>query len=114
YRNYGEFIATLSADDVAAVNARTGKRYPDISATALAAPSKLALEGHFNADFRAFDLSTPDAITTASYQAARSTPGLDAVIALQHADARFRGTSRLGIWLDEFNGFVADLAAGKP
>ena len=114
YRNYGEFIATLSADDVAAVNARTGKRYPDISATALAVPSKLALEGHFNADFRAFDLWTPDAITTASYQAARSTPGLDAVIAPRHADSRFRGTSRLGVWLDEFNGFVADLAAGKP
>ena len=114
YRNYGEFIATLSADDVKAVNARAGKRYPDISATAIALPSKLTLEGHFSADFRAFDLATPDAITAASYQAARSTPGLDAVIAPQHADARFRGTSRLSVWLDEFNGFVADLAAGKP
>jgi len=115
YRNYGEFIATVSADDIAALNARREKAYPDLSRTSVVVPSKRALEDHFNRDFRAFDLWTPDAITTSSYQAARAAPEtVDPLIAGDHADRRFRGTSRVGVWLAEFNRFVADVAAGKP
>jgi YVTN family beta-propeller protein len=113
YRNYGEFIGTLSAEDVAAINARKERAYPDVSANVVTVPTKQALEQHFNPNFRAFDLWTPDAMTTASYEQARAT-GIEAVISPDHADPRFRGTSRLGVWIAEFNGFVADLAAGKP
>ena len=33
YRNYGEFVATVSAADVSEVNTRKPKTYPDLSAT---------------------------------------------------------------------------------
>jgi hypothetical protein len=36
HRNYGEFIGTISADDVAAVNRRKERTYPDLSATVAA------------------------------------------------------------------------------
>ena len=115
YRNYGEFVATASADDLAA--AREGKRKgdPDTSPTLVAVPAKASLAGHFCAAARNFDLSTPDALTVDSYLAARagSTAGLDPLISPDNADARFRGTSRLGAWLEEFTRAQADLAAGK-
>ena len=78
-------------------------------------PAKQALEAHHNPQFRAFDLWTPDAMTAASYEAAPP---------VEHADwirwsrpitpmPRFRGTSRLGAWLEEFRGHVADLGGGR-
>ncbi len=113
YRSYGEFVGTMSAADVQALNARRRKTYPDISPTVAALPTKRALEDqHHSTTFRAFDMFTPDAFTADSYRAAKAG-GMDAVIRLNHSDARFRGTSRLGAWLDEFDGFVADLNAGK-
>jgi YVTN family beta-propeller protein len=114
YRNFGEFIGTISAADVNAVNARTTKPYPDLSETAATVPTKRALEGHHSRQFRAFDMWTPDAITVESYRAAREQPGtVDPVIRLAHRDPRFRGTTRLGAFLDEFDGYVADLRAGR-
>jgi len=114
YRNYGEFIGTLSAADVSAVNQRTTKVYPDLSPTVVALPTKAALEGHFNPNFRAFDLWTPDAMTPDSYRSARMPTGsVDPMISMDHPDERFRGTSRLSVWLNDFRGFVQDLESGK-
>lgn len=113
YRNYGEFIGTLSAADVTAVNARKQKLYPDLSPTVVALPTKATLEGNFSPVYRAFDLLTPDAIVPESYLAARTAAGLDPVIAADHPDPRFRGTSRLGVWLDDFRRLAADLEAGR-
>ena len=77
-------------------------------------PTKAALEDHFNTSYRAFDLWTPDAITTASYLAARGSTGmLDPVISVDHPDPRFRGNSRLGVWLDDFRSAARDFDAGK-
>jgi YVTN family beta-propeller protein len=113
YRSYGEFVGTMSAADVDALNARRRKTYPDISPTVAALPTKRALEAEHHSDtFRAFDMFTPDAFTPDSYRAARAG-GVDSVIRLNHPDARFRGTSRLGAWLDDFERFVADLNAGQ-
>jgi DNA-binding beta-propeller fold protein YncE len=115
YRNYGEFIATISANDVKEINEQRSKRYPDISPTLTAFPSKKSLEGHFSPTLRNFDMATPDSMTVESYKAAVESKGnVDAAILNDHSDARFRGTSRLGEWLKEFRGFTADLAAGKP
>ncbi len=114
HRNYGEFIGTLSADDVTAVNERREKIYPDVSPTVVALPTKATLEDHFNPAYRGFDMWTPDAFTAESYRAAVISRGrVDPVISTEHADGRFRGTSRVGTWLEEFRGFVADLDAGR-
>jgi hypothetical protein len=115
YRNYGEFIATISANDLKEVNDQRAKRYPDISPTLTAFAAKKSLENHFSPTLRNFDLSTPDSMTADSYRAAvESTSNVDPAITADNADARFRGTSRLGEWLKEFRGYVADVAAGKP
>ena len=115
YRNYGEFIATLSAADIAALRSNRSKSYPDISPTVSAFPTKKSLEGHHSDSFRTFDIDTPDAMTVDSYSAAKESAGqISPLINLGHNDVRFRGNSRLGTWLDEFRGFVADLNAGKP
>ena len=112
YRNYGEFIGTESAAFVNAVNINKRRTYPDTSPTAFAVPTKRALEGHHSPTFRNFDMLTPDAMTVDSYRAAKET-NADPLINAAHADARFRGTSRMGEWLKEFQGFVADLQAGR-
>jgi len=115
YRNYGEFVATVSVADVASVNANRTKPYPDISPNATAFPTKKSLEGHHSATFRNYDLKTPDSMTVDSYRAARESGGrIDPTISNANADERFRGNSRLGEWLEEFRGFVADRAAGRP
>jgi len=117
YRNYGEFTATVSAEDVKAINAssRRGKRYPDLSPTVSAFATKKALEGHFSEAYRNFDLATPDSMTTDSYKAAKESNGsVEATISAANPDARFRGVSRLAIWLDEFNGYVKKLQTGGP
>ena len=115
YRNYGEFVATASADDLAAARARRSKGYPDTSPTLVAVPAKASLDGHYCATARNFDLSTPDAFTIDSYRAGQgaATAGIDPLIASFNADERYRGTSRLGAWLEEFTQARADLAAGK-
>ena len=54
-------------------------------------------------------------MTADSYRAFKESQGrVDPVITNNHADARFRGYSRLGDWLDEFRGYVADIEAGRP
>src|SRR5258708_33679288 len=114
YRNYGEFVPTLSQADVAAIKKNRDKSYPDISPTVSAFPTKKSLEGHYSSIFRNFDLDTPDAMTVESYRAARQSNGRTSpLISTAHADEKFRGTSRLGAWLDEFHGFVADRETGK-
>lgn len=115
YRNYGEFVATISEADVAAINANRPKTYPDITPTVSSFPTKKSLEGHHSASFRDFDLHTPDSMTVDSYRAALDSHGqTDPAITSANANERFRGNSRLGAWLEEFRGFVADIEAGRP
>lgn len=114
YRNYGEFIATVSAEDVREVNTRKAKKYPDISPTLTAFATKKSLEGNFSPTLRNFDQTTPDAMTTDSYRAAReSKTPVDPAILPDHTDERFRGNSRFGEWRREFRGYVGDLQGGK-
>ena len=112
YRNYGEFLATLSEADIKAIRENRTKSYPDLTPTVSTFPTKKSLEGHFNSDYRNFDLSTPDAMTVDSYRAAREGNG-NPFISNANADARFRGNSRLGVWLREFQSFAAERAAGS-
>ncbi len=115
YRLYGEFVPTLSEADLNAINANRPKSYPDLTPTVRAFATKRSLEGHFSPTFRNFDQNTPDSMTTDSYRAYKESQGrIDPVILSNHADERFRGYSRLGDWLDEFRGYVADLEAGRP
>jgi YVTN family beta-propeller protein len=115
YRNYGEFVGTVSEANLASVNANRQRPYPDISPTVAAIPTKKSLEGHCSLTFRNFDLRTPDVMTPDSYRSAKdATRWADVAITRNNEDPRFRGTSRLGEWLEEFRGFVADIEAGKP
>jgi hypothetical protein len=102
YRNYGEFVATLSEADVKAVRENRAKSYPDLSPTVSAFPTKKSLEGRVSTDYRNFDMDTPDAMTVDSYRAARESGSVSPLISNSHADVRFRGNSRLGAWLEEF------------
>lgn len=114
YRNYGEFIATLSESDVAAIKRNRAKSYPDLSPTVSAIPTKKSLEGHHSASFPNFDLNIPDAITVESYGAARASAGTVSPLVGNAPGQKFPGTSRMGVWLEEFRAFVADRDAGKP
>lgn len=114
YRNYGEFVATVSADDVKEVNTRQPKKYPDISPTATAFATKKSLEGHFSSTARNYDTSTPDSMTVDSYRMAReSATSFDPAILPDHPDPMLRGSSRFGEWQKEFRGFVAEQQSGK-
>ena len=120
YRNYGEFIGTISAADLVAINKNQAKSYPDISPNVSAVPTKKSLEDHYSATFRNFDMNTPDAMTVNSYRAAKENAkeagtrsGVDPLISDANSDERLRGTSRLGAWLEEFRGLVADKDAGR-
>lgn len=114
YRNYGEYIATISADDLKEVNTQKPKKYPDISPTIAAFATKKTLENHYSATHRNFDMQTPDILTTDSYRAFKESNGtVQAEITPDNADERFRGTSRFGDWQKEFRSYVADLNAGK-
>ena len=115
YRNYGEFIGTISEADVAAFNANRPKSYPDTSPTAAAFPTKKSLEGRHSLTFRNYDVETPDAMTVDSYRAAKeSGGGIHPLITRTNPDERFRGNSRMGEWLEEFRGFVAAREGGGP
>lgn len=105
YRNYGEFLATLSEADVHAIRVNRTKTYPDISPTVSTFATKKSLEGRFNKDYRNFDLDTPDSMTTDSYRAAKEG-GASALI------NGSRGNSRIGVWLEEFKTFASERAAG--
>ena len=113
YRNYGEFIATVSEADVAEVNTRRSKTYPDLSPNKTAFATKKTLEGNFSLAHRNYDLHTPDAMTTDSYRAAKANKAIDAAITENHSEPKFRGASRFGAWQAEFRGFVEDLKTGK-
>ena len=114
YRNYGEYVATVSEADVKEVNTRKAKKYPDLSPTRTAFAVKKSLEGHFSTTVRNFDMDTPDSLTTDSYRAAvESKDAVDAVITPDNKTEKFRGSSRFGDWQQEFRGNVADLKAGK-
>jgi YVTN family beta-propeller protein len=113
YRNYGEFLATLSEADVKAIKENRAKSYPDLSPTVSTFATKKSLEGRFNTDYRNFDMNTPDSMTVDSYRAARETNGSSsALIGNSHAEQRFRGNSRLGSWLQEFRTFAAERENG--
>jgi len=105
YRNYGEFLATLSEADVQAIRDNRTKTYPDVSPTVSTFATKKSLEGRFNTDYRNFDMDTPDAMTTDSYRAAKE----GSASALINGS---RGNSRIGVWLEEFKKFAAERAAG--
>jgi YVTN family beta-propeller protein len=109
YRNYGEFVATVSAEDVREINARKAKTYPDVSPTLTAFPTKRSLEGNFSAAARNFDMKSPDIMTVDAYKAAKADPAVDPAILPDHADSRFRGSSRFGEWLKDFRGYVREL-----
>ena len=111
YRNYGEFLATLSEADIKEIKDNRDKTYPDISATVSAFPTKQSLEGRFNTHYRNFDMATPDAMTVDSYRAAREG-NAEPLISNSHSEPRFRGNSRFGAWLDEFRVFAAERTAG--
>src|SRR5689334_11812163 len=112
YRNYGEFVATLSEADVKAIRENRAKSYPDLSPTVSAFPTKKSLEGRVNTDYRNFDLDTPDAMTVDSYRSAHENSAASPLISSVHTDPRFRGNSRLGAWLEEFRAFAAERLAG--
>jgi YVTN family beta-propeller protein len=104
YRNYGEFVATLSEADVKAIRENRTKSYPDLSPNVSAFPTKKSLEGRVNTDYRNFDMDTPDAMTVDSYRAARGSSAASPLIS--------NGNSRLSVWLEEFRAFAAERSAG--
>ena len=112
YRNYGEFVATLSEADVKSIKENREKPYPDLSPTVSAIPTKKSLEQRVSTQFRNFDMATPDAMTVDSYRAARESKA-DPLISNLHVEERFRGNSRIGAWLEEFRAFAAERAAGS-
>ena len=115
YRNYGEFIGTISDADVKSIKANKQKSYPDTTPTASAVPTKKSLEDHHSTTFRNYDADTPDAMTVDSYRAAKERDSqVDPLISSANPDERFRGNSRLGSWLEEFHGYVAALKNGRP
>jgi YVTN family beta-propeller protein len=114
YRNYGEFIVTLSKADVDEVNLNRAKVYPDTTPTVSAFPTKKSLEGNHSTTFRNFDMETPDSMTIDSYTSSITSNGrIDPVISRSNAYEPFRGSSRLGDWLEEFQQYVKDLQDGK-
>jgi YVTN family beta-propeller protein len=112
YRTFGEFMGTISQAEVDAFNANREHDYPDTSPTAIAFPSKKALENHASPTYRAFDLYTPDSMTVESYRAAKQTGG-DPLISSWNADARFQGYSRMAAFLTEFRSYVDALNKGR-
>jgi len=115
YRNYGEFVTVISANDVAAIREKRHKEYPDISKAVRDIPNKPALKNHHSPSFRSFDVSAPDIMTVACYRAAlNASQSGDAAVTSGNPNADCRGNSRFGEWLEEFRGFVAQREAGKP
>jgi YVTN family beta-propeller protein len=114
YRTFGEFMATISQAEVDAFNANREHDYPDTSPTVIVFPSQKALEDHASPAYRAFDLYTPDSMTTESYRAAKQSRGSDPLVSSWNSDARFQGYSRMAAFLTEFRGYVEALKKGQP
>ncbi len=115
YRNYGEFITVISANDVEAAKQKRHKEYPDISKAVRDIPNKASLANHHSPSFRSFDLAAPDIMTADCYKAALGSPqNADAAVTEDNPNAGCRGNSRFGEWLGEFKEFVAQREAGKP
>ncbi len=115
YRNYGEFITVISEKDVDAAGHKQHKEYPDISKAVRDIPNKPSLANHHSTSFRSFDVTSPDSMTVDCYKAALAAPQTeDAAVTQDNSNANCRGNSRLGEWLAEFRGFVAQQEAGKP
>jgi YVTN family beta-propeller protein len=113
YRNYGEFISVISANDVEAARSHRDKPYPDISNAVRSVPTKQSLETHHSPSFRSFDLSAPDSTTVECYKAARhSNDALEPAITRDNQTAGCKGNSRFGEWLAEFKGFVSEREGG--
>lgn len=114
YRNFGEYVETISQAQVDSFNANREREYPDLSPTILAFPLKKTLEGHSSAAHRTFDLYTPDSMTTDSYRAWKDSGGrADPEISPANPDSRFRGYSRIASWLAEFRGYVEAREKGR-
>jgi YVTN family beta-propeller protein len=114
YRNYGEFIGTVSAEDVKEVNTRKSKKYPDLSPTLTAFATKKSLENHFSLYHRNYDMLTPDSMTADSYREAKESGGeTDPLISYENKDEKFRGSSRFAEWLKEFRTYTENLKNGK-
>src|SRR5437588_4783340 len=113
YRNYGEFITVISANDVEAAKQRRHKEYPDISKAVRDIPNKASLANHHSPSFRSFDLAAPDIITADCYQAALGSSQNDAAVTEDNANVNCRGNSRFGEWLREFKEFVTKREAGQ-
>ncbi|MEO8073187.1 MAG: bifunctional YncE family protein/alkaline phosphatase family protein [Acidobacteriota bacterium] len=114
YRNYGEYVATVSEADLKEVNTHRAKKYPDISPTLKAVPTKKSLENHFSPTVRNFDQDTPDSFTTDSYRAAAESNGTsDPTITPDNKNEKLRGASRFGDWQKEFRGYVENLKNGR-
>ena len=115
YRNYGEFVTVISANDVEATRKKRHKDYPDISKAVRDIPNKASLADHHSPGFRSFDVTAPDSMTVDCYKAALASPqAAEAAVTEDNANANCRGNSRLGEWLAEFKQFVAQREAGKP
>jgi YVTN family beta-propeller protein len=115
YRNYGEFLATISEDDVKEINTRKSKTYPDLSQTLTTFSTKKSLEDHFNPTFRNFDLFTPDIMTTDTYRDFKDAATKDRkTINPEISRHGHVGNSRFGEWEREFAGYVDALKSGKP
>ncbi len=107
YRTSGERVVSISQAEVDSFNANRERQYPDTTPTVVEFPLKKTLEGHSSATHRAFDLYTPDSMTTDSYRAWKESSGsADPLISAENSDARFRGYSRISTWLTEFRGYV--------
>ncbi len=114
YRNYGEFVTVISAKDVEAAGQKRKKSYPDISNAVRAIPTKASLENHHSLSFRSFDLAAPDSMTVDCYKSASDpSSSADPAVTRGNANEKCRGNSRLGEWLAEFQGFVAEREAGR-
>ena len=113
YRNYGEFVTVISAKDVEAAREKKHKSYPDISNAMRAIANKESLEKHHSNSFRSFDVTAPDSMTVDCYKPAAVAAGsFDPAVTRDNSNENCRGNSRLGEWLAEFRGFVAEREAG--
>ncbi len=113
HRNYGEFVTVISAKDVEAARQKLHKSYPDISSAVRAIANKESLQNHHNSSFRSFDVTAPDSMTVECYKSALDPPAsFDPAVTRDNKNAECRGNSRLGEWLAEFRGFVAEREAG--
>ncbi|MFL6373158.1 MAG: bifunctional YncE family protein/alkaline phosphatase family protein, partial [Pyrinomonadaceae bacterium] len=112
YRNYGEYVDTISDNDIKEIDERQAKKYPDLSPNVAAVPVKKSLEGHFAPQHRNFDTQTPDILSTDSYRAAKASTGVDPAITNSNVQSALRGNSRFNAWEEEFRGYVRDLQGG--